>query len=280
MKKIRLVLVGIAMGVANVIPGVSGGTIAIIFNIYDKLMECITINIKTILKNLDFLIPLGIGVVTGVLGLSKLMEWLFLHYPLQTYFAFIGIIIGSLPLIYSKAIVDNKKLTIPSIVAFIATLVLMIFLSFVNADKEVGSVVFTTLTPLSFVVLFGSMAAATATMIIPGISGSMLLIVMGMYQTIYFGVINNMNIPLLIPTGLGAAVGLLLGAKLISFLLKKFHQATYMGIMGLLVGSAYQLFYFNKISALNFEVISAIIVMVIMAGLIYWSSLSEMKESK
>jgi len=77
MKKIRLVLVGIAMGVANVIPGVSGGTIAIIFNIYDKLMECITINIKTILKNLDFLIPLGIGVVIGILGLSKVMELLF-----------------------------------------------------------------------------------------------------------------------------------------------------------------------------------------------------------
>ncbi len=281
MENLKLVLIGMAMGVANVIPGVSGGTIAIIFNIYDKLMDCITTNIKLIIKNLNFLLPLGIGVGIGILGLSKIMEILFQNYPQQTFFGFIGIIIGSLPLIYSKAVSGNdKNLSVSSIIAFIVTLLLMVLLSFVNADKEAGKVLFTTLTPFSFIALFVSMLIATATMIIPGISGSMILIVMGMYQTIYFEAINKMNIPLLIPSVLGGIVGLLLGAQLIRFLLGKFHQVTYMGIMGLLVGSAYQLFYSNKISEINIGFAISMLVMLVMAALIYWFSINEIKEDK
>ena len=281
MENLKLVLIGMAMGVANVIPGVSGGTIAIIFNIYDKLMDCITTNIKLIIKNLNFLLPLGIGVGIGILGLSKIMEILFQNYPQQTFFGFIGIIIGSLPLIYSKAVSGNdKNLSVSSIIAFIVTLLLMVLLSFVNADKEAGKVLFTTLTPFSFIALFVSMLIATATMIIPGISGSMILIVMGMYQTIYFEAINKMNIPLLIPSVLGGIVGLLLGAQLIRFLLGKFHQVTYMGIMGLLVGSAYQLFYSNKISEINIGFAISMLVMLVMASLIYWFSINEIKEDK
>ncbi|NLC96142.1 MAG: DUF368 domain-containing protein [Erysipelotrichaceae bacterium] len=281
MKNIKLILIGMMIGIANVIPGVSGGTIAIIFNIYDRLMECITLKVKVIFDNLDFLIPLGTGVAIGILGLSKIMEILFENYPQHTYFAFIGIIIGSLPLIYSKATKGNKqKLEIPSIIIFIFTLVLMVLLSFVNADKSSGTVLFTTLTPLSFVALFVSMIIGTATMIIPGISGSMLLIVMGMYQTIYFEAINNFNIPLLIPSFFGGVTGLLLGAKLIRFLLGKYNQITYMGIMGLLVGSAYQLFLTNNISEINLNLGISILIMMIMAMIIYWFSINEIKEDK
>ena len=110
--------------------------------------------------------------------------------------------------------------------------------------------------------------------------GSMILIVMGMYQTIYFEAINKMNIPLLIPSVLGGIVGLLLGAQLIRFLLGKFHQVTYMGIMGLLVGSAYQLFYSNKISEINIGFAISMLVMLVMAALIYWFSINEIKEDK
>lgn len=275
MKNIKLFLIGVAMGVANVIPGVSGGTIAIIFNIYDKLMECITVNIKVILKNLHFLIPLGLGVIAGILGLSKVMEFLFARFPSQTYFGFIGIILGSLQLIFYKA-KDGKVIKNSSWIYFFIAFVIMAITTFFNADKDSGEVLFTSLNFISFVACFGSMTIATATMIIPGISGSMLLIVMGMYPTIYFEVINNFNIALLIPSGIGAVVGLLMGAKLIRYLLKNFAQATYMAILGLLVGSAFQLAVSSGISS-GFEIVTCLIVMFIMGFIINLFSQGEMK---
>lgn len=263
------------MGIANVIPGVSGGTIAIIFNIYDELMECITINIKTIFKHLNFLIPLGIGMICGIIGLSKLMEILFDNFPTQTYFAFIGIIIGSLPLMFSK-VKANGKIDLKSIISFLIMFSIMILTTYTKTDKEAGEVLFTTLNFNSFLILFFSMALASATMIIPGVSGSMLLIVLGMYKTIMFEVINNRNIPLLIPSALGGIVGILLGAKLIRVLLEKFPKITYMGIIGLLIGSAYQLVYQSGIN-FDFNLFISILIMCLMAVIIYLFSLSEIK---
>lgn len=280
-EKIKYVFYGIIMGIANVIPGVSGGTMAIILNFYDRLMESITFNLKIIKKNIGFLIPLGIGLVIGILGLSKVMNVLLSDYPTQTYFAFIGIIIGSLPLIWSKAKRSDKKIQISSWIAFIVTLGIMIGLAFFSSDKDAAPIKYTSFSIEACIMCFISMIIGASTMIIPGISGSMMLLIMGMYGTIFGFVISNLYIPLLIPTALGAFVGLFGGAKLITLFLNKYEQLTYMAILGLLIGSMAELFKrCGILQADMMTVITSIIACVVMFVVVYLFSLAEMKRDK
>ncbi len=280
-EKIKYVFYGIIMGIANVIPGVSGGTMAIILNFYDRLMESITFNLKVIKKNISFLVPLGIGLVIGILGLSKVMNILLSDYPTQTYFAFIGIIIGSLPLIWSKAKRSDKKIQTSSWIALIITLAIMISLAFFSSDKDAAPIKYTSFSIEACIMCFISMTIGASTMIIPGISGSMMLLIMGMYGTIFGFVISYLYIPLLIPTALGAVVGLFGGAKLITILLNKYEQLTYMAILGLLVGSMAELFKrCGILQADMLTVITSIIAGVVMFAIVYLFSLAEMKRDK
>ena len=102
MEIIKLIGIGVILGVANVIPGVSGGTLAVVFNIYDRLIHVITLDIKKILKEWKFILPLIIGMGLGIILFSKLITFLFAEYPTQTNWFFIGIILGSIPMIYKR----------------------------------------------------------------------------------------------------------------------------------------------------------------------------------
>jgi len=281
MNTVKYILYGLIMGVSNVIPGVSGGTMAVILNFYDRLMECITLDFKVIKKNLNFLIPLAIGMVIAILGLSKVMQFLLLNYPTQTYFAFIGIVFGSLPLIYSKASIGGleKKNYLP----MFFTLILMIALSLYNKDSSSVSEVikYTTLDLESFIMCFLALMIAAVTMIVPGISGALVLIILGMYGTIVGYVVADFYIPLLIPSLLGGIFGILGGAKVVRFLLKHFQQATYMAILGLLLGSLVELYNnANLVLSFNGSLIASVLIMIVMFILVYWFSNQEIKRTK
>ena len=101
---IRLFLIGISIGMANVIPGVSGGTLAVVFNVYDQFINAITFNLKKIWSNRRFVFPLLGGMAMGVLIFSKLISILYTHFPFQTNCFFTGLILGSIPLLYSLMI--------------------------------------------------------------------------------------------------------------------------------------------------------------------------------
>lgn len=279
MNVLKYVVFGIIIGVSNVIPGVSGGTMAIILNIYDKLMELVTLNISVIKKNLSFIIPLLLGVAVGIVGFSKLMKLSLQYYPTQTFFCFIGIVIGSLPLILHKA-KQHESIQTKGYIAFICALGIMIALSFTNGDKESAKelIKYTSLNVTSFIVIFLSMAIAAATMIVPGISGSLILIIIGTYGTIYGYIIAEFYIPLLIPAGLGAVFGLIGGAKLIKYMLHKYHQLTYCIILGLLIGSLFELYKQSGIIiALNTTFITSFIMMFLLMGMVYYFSKQEIK---
>ena len=163
---------------------------------------------------------------------------------------------------------------------FAIALVLMIILTFANGDKSSGEVLFTTLTPLSFVVCVVSMAIASITMLIPGISGSLVLIIIGMYQTIYIEGVANLNIGLLIPILIGAAIGIVGGAKLIRFLMSRFYQLTYMTILGLLVGSVFQLGMSSGFSGFNQTFFVSIFISVLCFIVVFWFSNQEIQRDK
>jgi putative membrane protein len=232
---IKLIGIGIILGIANVIPGVSGGTIAVVFNVYDPLIAVITPDIRKIFAAWKFWLPLGMGIGGGIIFFSKVITFLFTNYPAPTNCFFIGIILGSLPMLYRKIQSPHSKLPPPSgILCGLAALAIMIVMKILKPQEE--SPLYTVLTPGLFGMLFSAGALAAVAMIIPGISGSFLLLVTGMYRTIIQAV-SDLHISLLLPVGLGVGVGLLAGAAIVRFLMSKAPQQTYGAILGLVAGS-------------------------------------------
>ena len=229
------------------IPGVSGGTLAVVFNIYDRLISVITLNVKKILSEWKFILPLVVGMGLGIILFSKAITFLFENYPVQTNWFFIGIILGSIPMIAKRLMAasqasssDARKIPVSAIVCGVLALAVMAFMTYANV-AESGAPIQTELTPLLAVKLFIGLACATIAMIIPGISGSFLMLVVGIYSTV-IAAISDFNIPLLIPAVIGGVVGLLGGAKLVRFLMEKVPAQTYGAIMGLVLGSILVIF--------------------------------------
>lgn len=250
---IKTFIIGIIIGIANVIPGVSGGTLVVVFNIYDKFVNAITLNIKKIINNWKFILPLFLGMAIGIIFFSKGITLLYKNYPIQANYFFSGLIAGSIPLLFNYSIkkYDSKQINSKLKYALIGVFILigvLIILGFETLQKTTSDSVNSTILPdfslsLSIKLLIGGILAAFA-MIIPGISGSLLLLTMGVYTTIisaisaFFSketILNSLFI--IIPTGIGILIGLFLGAKLISILIKKIPNYSYSVILGLIIGS-------------------------------------------
>lgn len=255
MEILKLILKGIVLGVANVIPGVSGGTMAVVFNVYDKIIELICPNVKKILKAWKFWLPLGIGMGIGVIGFSKIITKLLENFPIPTTFFFIGLILGSIPLIFRKMKSNlDSKIEAKKIVFIVLSFLIGLFLvlsmiifgssdidSAKNAAKTSAMALSTSLDIKTAILLFIAGVAAAVAMIIPGISGSFLLLALGMYGTIMAS-ISHLDVIFLLPFAFGVVVGLILGAGLVRFLMAKIPAYTYSAILGLIVGSVFVIF--------------------------------------
>ena len=236
----KLVGVGLILGIANVIPGVSGGTIAVVFNVYDRLIGVITPNIKKIFAAWKFWLPLAIGIGAGIIFFSKVITFLFTAHPIPTNWFFIGIILGSLPMLYRRVKTpDSAWPPLSGILCGLIALALMIAMKILKPQED--AVLYTALTPPIFGILFAAGALAAIAMIIPGISGSFLLLVTGMYRTIIQAV-SDLNALILIPVALGVGCGLLAGAALVRLFMSKAPRQTYGAILGLVAGSVIVLY--------------------------------------
>lgn len=232
-----IVLCGAIVGMADVIPGVSGGTMAVVLGIYDKMISSIGNFFKDIKKNLKFLIPFVIGAGLAIIAFSKVITYLLTTFPMQVNFFFIGLILGSIPMIGGTALkkgVDGSKM-----IAFVAGLAIMIGM-FIISPSDSNSII----TDINFstVMLFiVSGFIASVAMIIPGISGSMMFLIFGVYYTLMES-ISTFNMKVIIPIGVGILLGLVIGSKLIAICIEKFPEVTYCAILGLVVGSLFPLF--------------------------------------
>ncbi len=243
-EKLLLVIKGMIIGVANIIPGVSGGTLAITLGIYERLIKIISNLKKELKKNLSFIIPLGLGAVMAVLILSKIIDFTLEKYPLPTFLFFIGLIIGGIPLLYKK--IQHKKKDISNMIVFLITFGIVLLMALGGHSNNVVDFANAGVFIYPALFLVGSIAAAT--MIIPGVSGSFVLMLLGFYKPIINTIsnlvsLNNViaNILLLIPFGLGIIIGIVVVAKLIEFLLKKYEVKTYYGILGFVFASIFTL---------------------------------------
>jgi len=240
MENLFTALKGIALGMAFVIPGFSGGTMAVILKIYDKLLDAISLNLKKLKKNLPFIIALGLGMAVGVFLTAVALKFLFENYPVATNLTLTGIVVGSLPMIW-KECTSEAKFKPVNIIPFILALAVMVVMFFIKRSEPVEAVAQTEFSiGLALKLAAGGMIAAVS-MVIPGISGSLMLTIMGLYETTITSV-SDRNFALIIPIGIGAVIGVLAGAKIISILLGRFKQGTYAVIIGLIVGSLLTIF--------------------------------------
>ena len=236
MEFIKNILKGMVIGISNIIPGVSGGTMAVVLGIYDKLISTINNFFKDIKKNIVFLGTIGIGAVLGILLFSKLLTYLLEPkngYMQATHFFFIGLIIGSLPIIYKKA--TEKKVEKKNYIFLIVAFLIVFGMSLMGDAKSSTEVIRTLSVGVAIKLCIAGFVAAAA-MILPGVSGSFILLLMGIYSTVVTAV-SEMNIMLLIPVGVGVVLGVLTMTKIIEALFKKYPQTAYFTILGLIIGS-------------------------------------------
>ena len=245
MKFVLEMLRGMVIGLANIIPGVSGGTMMVSMGIYDTLIHCITHLFKEFKKSILTLLPYAVGMVLAIGGLSFALKWAFAVYPLPTNTLFIGLILGGLPAILRQ--VKGKKKGAVGAVLFAVFFALIIVMQ-VFQSEHVATI---TLSFGEVVKLFMLGAVASATMVIPGVSGSMILKLLGYYEPVVTvaipGLISGLahgewaavgaNVGILLPFGLGIVVGIFAIAKLIEVLLARWEGQTYCAILGLVTAS-------------------------------------------
>lgn len=242
MKKVveylKYFLCGLIFGTANVIPGVSGGTMLVVFGIFDRLTDAIS-GIKKIFKNFPFLLTFALGAGAGILVSAKVISQMFVSFGVQTNMFFIGLILGGIPLIYRLGTAEKK----PKPLCIVPFVIAMAFVIALAVLEKLNIFSLTAETVEGFDLVFslkmvGSAALAAVTMIIPGISGSFVMMLLGVYETI-IGALSSFNFYVIIPFAIGAVVGIVVGAKLISMLIAKNRLMVYSALMGLVIGSVY-----------------------------------------
>lgn len=231
-----LVLKGMGMGAADVVPGVSGGTIAFIVGIYEELIDSIkSINgesLKLLLTgkiaafwkaiNANFLLFLVTGIGISVFSLAKVITWLLTEHPILVWAFFFGLVLASTWFV-SK---DIKKWDWKTILSYVIGIIIAFYITIATPAE--------TPTNLPFIFLCGVIAICA--MILPGISGSFILVLLGKYFYI-MDVVKTFNIPVMLVFICGAAIGITSFSRVLSFALRKFHDVTIAVLAGFMLGS-------------------------------------------
>lgn len=236
-KNLTVALKGYAMGAANVIPGVSGGTIALLTGIFNELVEALNalmsfsswkLLFKGKMKEFwnavhgTFLLWLAIGVAVSIFSLAKLMEYVFTHHPVQTWAFFFGLIMVSAFFLLS----DIKGWKVADVLWLVAGIALGVMICILSPSE--------TTSDLWFIALCG--AIAICTMILPGISGSFILVLLGKYEYIMKAV-SNLDWPVLLVFALGCAVGIVAFSKFLHWLMSRYGRQTLIVLIGFTIGA-------------------------------------------
>ncbi|WP_416149214.1 DUF368 domain-containing protein [Salipaludibacillus sp. HK11] len=226
---------GFLMGVSNMIPGVSAGTIALIFGIYDRLIESISDFFSPRWrKTLSFLVPLGIGVIMPFILLSGAIKWLLANHEQPTQFFFLGLIIGVVPMLIKESKMKTKFTGWHFTVLIVLTSVLG-YIGYINPE---GSTVLYELTLVNGIWFFVAGAVASMSLLLPGLSGALVLILFGVYYTAMNALsLTTLNIGVILVIGLGIVFGFVVSSKVIKYILSHYPYMTYAAIIGLLLGS-------------------------------------------
>jgi putative membrane protein len=238
LKSIIVFVKGVAMGAANVIPGVSGGTIALITGIFERIINAIknTVSIPSAkllfsgkfrewakFTDIGFVIALGAGILAAIISLARLLEYLFDRYPVYVWAFFFGLVLASVWFV-SRTI---PKRTPVVIIFFVIGTAIAVSMALLKPSGENHDIF--------YLVICGAVAACS--MILPGLSGSFVLVLMGNYELIMIHAVNEGNLRILLPVIIGAGLGLLGFSYILSWIFKKFRDQTIALLAGFMAGS-------------------------------------------
>ena len=254
MKILLDILRGALIGIANVIPGVSGGTMMVSMGIYDILIDCINHLFTRFRQSVKTLWPYALGMVIAILVGSKVLKTAFDSFPLPTNTLFIGLILGSVPVLIRQ--LKGEKIGVAGALIFVAAAALVIVPKAIHnrmiaEGQEAGLSAALTLDLPGIAVLLLLGMIASASMVVPGISGSMMLKIFGYYNPIVVDIIGSLtdhvragdsaalwhSVGVLLPLGIGIVIGIFAIAKLIALLLEKWKGRTYCAILGMVLAS-------------------------------------------
>lgn len=230
MKFILEVSKGILIGAGCILPGISSGVLCVIFGIYEKLIDSILNFFTDIPKNFRFLFPFVIGGGIGVILFSKILQFLLYKFPMQTKSIFIGLILGGVVMLFKQMDV-KEKFKVKNLFCLLVSLLLGIVMVFV--ESEIG---IDTVENVSFFYLILCGFLMSIGIVVPGVSNTIILMLMGVYS-LYLSSVSSLYFPILIPMAIGLFFGCLIFMKIIKFLLNKFYVQTMFSIIGFTLGS-------------------------------------------
>ncbi len=223
------IIAGILIGMANLVPGISGGTVAVVLGVYEKLIKAIADLVRFRLNRdqFNFIIMVGAGILIALLLGSKLMSTALSKAAGFTYAAFFGLVLGTVPFLF-------KKLGRLEFAYILAGIVLFIFVENIRFSVKISSA----LLPLTgFVAAFA--------MVMPGLSGSLVMLIFGVYEKI-INAVSVLNFSVLIPFGVGAVVGIIVCVFFMKYLFERFPSQTRNFVLGLVMASLLKIQPFDK----------------------------------
>lgn len=245
---------GIFIGAGAIIPGISSGVLCVIFGIYEKLLDSVLYFFKNVKKNIKFLFPIIIGVLVGILIFSNFLNYLLYAFPVQTKSLFIGLILGTIPSLVNQI---NSKRSFKINYIFYTAFAFIIGIGTVILEHKSP---FSSVQTLSFLYLVLCGFAMSIGVIIPGVSSTIILMLMGVYST-YLTSVSSLYFPVLIPMGIGLAIGCIVCMKFTKFLLQHFYSQTFYTIIGFTIGSTLIL-----LPEVNFDIYTVISILCIILG--------------
>lgn len=262
----QLIFKGFIIGVAKIIPGVSGAMLAISMGIYEKALDCISNFTKNIKQNIKFLLPIAIGLLLAIILASKVVDYFLTSFYLPTMLLFIGLIFGGIPNIYKKVQKDN--ISIKHIIVFILSFASVFLISLIGEQSF-----FTNYSsPITCIILFFIIGLIDAvTMVVPGISGTAIMMLLGCYHLLIKTLASltslssiMQNLIIIIPFGLGVLTGVLLLAKIMNYLFQRKQTLAYSGILGFALSSVITLL-FSTFSN-NYNIVEIIVGLILLVG--------------
>lgn len=281
---------GIAIGAGAILPGISSGVLCVVFGIYETLLNCALNFFKNIKYNFKILFPIGLGVFSGIILFGNILKYIFYAYPIQTKSVFIGLIIGSIPELLKKANSSekdnsnqnskihsdylsksntcsnntssacfnnssstysstNSNFKLQNLFFFIFSFAIGFLLVYIERKYNFS----TGNNHFSFIYLLFSGYLMSAGVIIPGVSSTLILMLLGVYDA-YLVSVSSLYIPFLFPLAIGLIIGSICCMKIIKLLLDKFHTQTFFSIIGFTLGSVFVLL--PSISCINEAILS------------------------
>ncbi|MBT2847615.1 DUF368 domain-containing protein [Staphylococcus coagulans] len=238
---------GFAMGISDLIPGVSGGTIALLLGIYDDFIASVSgVFSKHFKKSILFLLPIIIGMSLAIGILSSVINYLLATHLVPTMFFFFGLILGIIPFLL-RISHYKKTYKIQHWVIMGVAIIALALMAFFKGDTSHAAPSYIDLSLPMLIKYFIAGVCASSAMLLPGISGSFILLLFGVYSTVTYSIseivrFNFEALPVILMVGMGIVVGFLIASKVITYLLKHYTYLTYAAILGLVIGSLFSVF--------------------------------------